>query len=327
MLELIARLGSEPPTAWPMVGRETDALWEIFIEVAAIDLVAVRTLEPHVDALTILGQQQAENDRATAGVVAGTWGVYAAESRNAQLNAVPDPDDTTLMRLDGTKPWCSLASRLDSALISAHTDAGRQLFAVNLRDPGVTVEPVTWASRGLTKVESGPVRFVNVPAQAVGDPGWYLERPGFAWGGAGVAACWFGGATGLYRDLVASAQRKGPDQLALAWLGRAGRLVRDGRAILREAAIRIDADNFEWTDSLALRGTIAELCDDMLAITMQALGPAELAFDEDHARRVADLAMYIQQHHGARDDAGIGRAILDEDWQPSAPTQTGAFLE
>ena len=59
----------------------------------------------------------------------------------------------------------------------------------------------SWVARGLAAVDSGPVDFADVPATAVGAPGWYLERPGFAWGGIGVAAVWFGGAVGIARRL------------------------------------------------------------------------------------------------------------------------------
>jgi hypothetical protein len=41
-----------------------------------------------------------------------------------------------------------------------------------------------------------------------------------------------------------------------------------------------------------------------------ALGPAPLAFDEDHARRVADLELYLRQHHAERDLARLGEATL-----------------
>jgi hypothetical protein len=42
-----------------------------------------------------------------------------------------------------------------------------------------------------------------------------------------------------------------------------------------------------------------------------ALGPAPLARDERHARRVADLQLYLRQHHAERDEAALGRAVLD----------------
>ena len=41
-------------------------------------------------------------------------------------------------------------------------------------------------------------------------------------------------------------------------------------------------------------------------------GPALLAQDEDHARRVADLQIYLRQHHAERDQASLGELLMDE---------------
>jgi hypothetical protein len=45
--------------------------------------------------------------------------------------------------------------------------------------------------------DSPEVRFDGIRAVPVGGPGAYTGRPGFAHGGAGVAACWYGGARGV----------------------------------------------------------------------------------------------------------------------------------
>ncbi|KZX22513.1 hypothetical protein ACH61_00279 [Rathayibacter tanaceti] len=42
----------------------------------------------------------------------------------------------------------------------------------------------------------------------------------------------------------------------------------------------------------------------------RALGPAPLALDAEHSKRVADLTLYVRQHHAERDDAALGRAVL-----------------
>ena len=42
----------------------------------------------------------------------------------------------------------------------------------------------------------------------------------------------------------------------------------------------------------------------------QNLGPAPLAFDEGYGKRMADLALYIRQHHAMRDDAQLGALTL-----------------
>ena len=44
-----------------------------------------------------------------------------------------------------------------------------------------------------------------------------------------------------------------------------------------------------------------------------SLGPAPLAMNDEHARRVADLTVYLRQHHAERDQAAAGRAVVDSD--------------
>jgi hypothetical protein len=52
------------------------------------------------------------------------------------------------------------------------------------------------------------IEFTNISAQPLGGPGRYIDRPGFAHGGAGVAACWYGGARGVARTLLAAAAER-----------------------------------------------------------------------------------------------------------------------
>lgn len=177
-LALAERLGRLLPA--PGQGRTLE-LWSALATIAAQDLTVARVVEPHLDALAILHQA----DRA---VPAGAWGVFAAEGPGAPVRA---DSDGSAWRLSGVKHWCSLASVLDAALITAHLDDGqRRLFEVDLKHPGVEPQPGSWKARGLTAVESGPIRLTEVPGMPVGAAGWYLERPGFAWGGMGVAAVW-----------------------------------------------------------------------------------------------------------------------------------------
>ncbi len=63
------------------------------------------------------------------------------------------------------------------------------------------------------------VGFADIPAEPVGGPGGYTDRPGFAHGGAGVAACWYGGARGVGRTLLAAAAKRDIGPHALAHLG------------------------------------------------------------------------------------------------------------
>ncbi|RIJ55091.1 SAM-dependent methyltransferase, partial [Clavibacter lycopersici] len=212
--------------ARPGAGGTAD-LWEALATLAAADLGIARTIEPHLDALAILDQERAAADGGGSepadgsGADAGprTWGVFAAEGGGDPLAAAAAPGSDAV-RLSGTKPWCSLAGSLTHALVTAAVpEGGRGLFAVDLRHPGVEVVPGAWVARGLTEVPSGPLRMRDVPARRVGEPGWYLERPGFHWGGIQVAACWYGGAVGLARTLLVAASREGADRLLLMHLG------------------------------------------------------------------------------------------------------------
>ncbi|WP_258065610.1 acyl-CoA dehydrogenase [Rathayibacter tritici] len=238
-------------------------------------------------------------------------GVFAAEGGADPLVARGSGGDWLL---DGLKPWCSLADRLDAALVTAHVgDASgeRRLFAVALRDESTVPEAGAWHARGLTEVPSGPVRFCGARAMPVGAAGWYLSRPGFAWGGIGVAACWHGGALGV-AAAVAAARREDPH--LLAHLGAIDTALSAARRALDEAAALIDAGEADGARGSLLaqrvRASVAGAVEEILLRTGRALGPAPLALDAEHAKRVADLALYVRQHHAERDDAALGRAVL-----------------
>ncbi|QTG82515.1 acyl-CoA/acyl-ACP dehydrogenase [Arthrobacter crystallopoietes] len=287
----------------------TRALWEFLAGLATVDLAAARTVEPHLDAAAILAQAGMDMPPGSA------WGVFAAESAGNRLEATKDDDGA--WHLSGTKPWCSLAAELDAAVVTAHVPGGRRAFAVGLRRDEVQPDAGDWPSLGLSSLPSTPVYFRASPAVPVGETDWYLSRPGFAWGGMGVAACWFGGAVGLFRTMLAAAHRREPDQLAFAWLGEADRSLAAGASVLGAAADQVDAGQAGAAEALRVRGHIAALCTRILEICGQSLGPGPLAFDADHARRAADLTLYIRQHHAARDDAALGR-LLFERASPSA---------
>ena len=295
----LASLGSVPGD-----GTTLDQ-WEALATVAAADLGAARALEPHLDAVAILRQ-------AGADVPTGALGVFAAEGGGDPLIATQTEAGWSLA---GTKPWCSLADRLDAALVtaSAPVDGPRQLFVVELTRPGVTVQPGAWAARGLVEIPSGPVHFDGVPALPVGEPGWYLDRPGFAWGGIGVAACWHGGAVGIARTVHAAAAAK-PNPHLLAHLGAIDELLQSSRRALAEAAALVDAGS---TDGRVLakrvRATVARAVEETIVRAGRALGPAPLALDEAHAKRVADLTLYVRQHHAERDQQSLGEALATGD--------------
>ena len=305
-LDAALELGAIAPS--PGTGSTAD-LWQALATLAAHDLGAARAIEPHLDALAILQQAGAETPTDAAAAAARSWGVFAAEGGDDPLTATRVIDGWLLT---GTKPWCSLAGRLDSALVSARTETGaRRLFAVDLTRPGARVVADSWHARGLTEIASGPVVFHAAVGVPVGDEGWYLSRPGFAWGGIGVAACWFGGAVGVARTVFAAARADKP--FVLMHLGAIDELVESARRALAEAAELVDADPERGDGALLalrVRATVARACEEIVERAAHALGPAPLALDAAHAKRVADLQLYVRQHHAERDQHGLGSALL-----------------
>jgi len=320
-------LAPEAGRTWPRPGDgQTVVLWELLASVAAIDVAAARVLEPHLDAVAILAQAAREFPADTTlpfDAANTSWGVFAAEAPGARLEARSAGSGTLL---SGSKPWCSLAAQLDCAVITAHTDdGGRAAFAVDLRHPGVACEEPAWIARGLREIPSGTVHFDQVPATLLGGTGWYHGRPGFAWGGMGVAACWLGGAVGVARDfrsglLAGAGAGREPDQVALAALGEADRTLTASLQYLARTAGRIDdgslgsgAGQSTWSEAQRIRGTVAAAVERVLHLVGSNRGPGPLAFDEPYAKRMADLTLYVRQHHGARDDAQLGRLTLKGD--------------
>lgn len=300
-LELARRWAPRFP---PPGAGETAVRWRLLAAAAAGDLTAARVLEPHLDALAILHE-------AGWPAPSGVWGVFAAEAPGTALGAIERDRGWTLR---GRKSWCSLGGRLDGALVTAHTVAGSRLFAVDLDQAGVQARAGTWVSRGLRAVDSGPVDFQDVPAQPVGEVGWYLTRPGFAWGAVGVAACWAGGAAALVDTLASRLAGRDPDAIRSLNLGIADAARYAALCALDAAAAQVDAGTAVGRNGALLAGRVRAVvhgaCERILGQVGHALGPAPLVFDEVHARRVADLQVYLRQHHGERDIADLGSRLL-----------------
>ncbi|GGK57581.1 hypothetical protein [Ornithinimicrobium pekingense] len=299
-------LAGRAMSALPLPGEgRTDELWRALAEMGAADLTVARALEPHLDAGAVLAQARAAGHPVPAHE--GTWGVFAAEGPGTRLGLADG-------RLTGTKPWCSLAGELDRALVTAWvSDDERALVAVDLRHPGVTELPGEWVPRGLSTVRSTGLRFADVPAVPVGPSGWYLSRPGFAWGGMGVAAVWLGGAVGLARRLRRSAREREPDQVGQALLGEVDARLVAAAAVLTEAARAVDAGRAAgpdaWPRAVRVRHVVHDACEAVLSAVAHGLGPGPLVTEEGHAARVADLQVYLRQHRGVRDAAVVGAAV------------------
>lgn len=303
------RLGDVAAALGP--GHDSARYTTLLRRLGAFDLTSARVIEPHLDATCILGQAQTS---ASALGLPGesVLGVFA--SRAPQLHALDSAHGWTLR---GHKPWCSLGGVLSHALITAGSDDGQRLFLVDLRRDDVTASEEPWVARGLAHIRSTGLDFDDTPATPIGGPGFYLERDGLAWGGIGVAAVWAGGVEALAETVRASLTRgsREPDQIALMHVGRLDVLTHVLDVTFADAAAAIDVGRAAGRDGRLLAGRVravaARAAEEALTIVGRALGPGPLAGDETHARRVADLTLYVRQHHAERDLATQGRQVLE----------------
>jgi alkylation response protein AidB-like acyl-CoA dehydrogenase len=289
----------------PASGR-TRERWQRLALLAEEDIVAARIAEAHADAVAILHELGGKPPDAGQ-----LWGVWAAESADAVLRATDVGGGA--FTLSGTKVWCSGAGFCTHALVTARLDDKRRgLFAVTLIDPAVKALPSTWWNAGMAGSDTRPVQFTNAHAVAVGDPGDYLDRPGFWHGAIGVAACWLGGARRVAEPLYRCAGSESADAYSLAHLGAVDAALAAGDAMLDAVASQVDADPFDRADTAQLlarriRAIVEHAADEAITRTGRALGPGPLCQDGRHAQRVADLSIYIRQSHAERDLAELGR--------------------
>ncbi|MGY1408761.1 acyl-CoA dehydrogenase [Luteimonas sp. A611] len=297
----------------PLPGRgETLARWRALARLGAEDLALAKVLEAHHDALAILAELVAAPPAPTT--LLAVWAAEGPESTVVTRDGPGGP------RLSGRKPWCSGARFVDAALLTAGEGDARQLVLVDMRQPGVAIPDADWQAVGMDTIESGPVEFDAVPCVRIGGPGAYLARPGFWHGGAGVAACWHGAAVEIAQRMADPARVARDPHLA-ASLGRVDMALGAASALLRELAAQIDANPTQpyQREVVRLRSVIERACHDVLDAAARSLGPAPLCRDGAHARRCADLAVFVRQSHADRDWAALGAQVAALDAEARWP--------
>ena len=294
-LESLLRAGElELPT--PGAGRTPERHRALY-EIARKSLALARLAEGHVDATAIL----AEAGRTP--MSGALYGVWASEAAQAPLRLERDADG---WELSGAKHFCSGATLLDAALVTAHRGGELLLIEVDLRGEEISATCEAWASAALAATATGTVAFSSAPVaerMIVGAPGWYLSRPGFWHGALGPASSWAGGAAGL-ADRAAKSRRRDPHSRAQLGALAANRWGLE--AILERAGREIDADPLDETASaqaraLSARHLVERLCTDSLDRFGRATGPHLLALDDEVAHEYAALTLYIRQCHAERD--------------------------
>lgn len=288
--------------------------------VTGCDVVVGKLFEPHLDALSIIDELEgaASSNLLLAGLPADPiWAVWAAEGPG-QLSALQDAEGAWHLR--GIKSWCSGAARVDAALVGARDASGNvRLFAVGMKSAGVAITGEGWSAVGMAQTDSVDVRFDSAPAVPVGGPGRYIDRIGFWHGAAGIAACWHGAAVAIAQPLRqrAASGRSPADPFVLAALGAVDARLTASASALREAAHAIDQHRsggaaFGQREALRVRAIVEAAAETVIDCSGRALGAGPLCRDAAHARRVADLTVFLRQSHADRDLAALGARVAQE---------------
>ena len=306
LIRLVASGALEAP--FPGEG-ETHRRFAILDLLGSFDLSLARLAEGHLDTLAIAHEARLE-------LPPGLFGVWAA----GPVDGLRAARSASGWRLEGLRRWCSGATSLTHALVRAEAGDGERLFLVPLDKPGVHPLEGTWPAIGMAASATLDVRFDAValgPDTEVGAPGFYLDRPGFWAGGAGVAAVWLGGTRPLARAL---ARRAADDPHRLAHLGWMTARLAALDALLRAVADTID-DPSGSTDGLErparmLRAEVAESASLVLERAARATGADPLSHDRRYAQHAVDLSVYIRQTHGEADLEAIGRLAARDEQVP-----------
>ncbi|MEO6750094.1 MAG: acyl-CoA dehydrogenase family protein [Casimicrobiaceae bacterium] len=293
--------------AWDVLplpgGGDTLGRWRRLAVVASTDLSLAKLFEGHTDALAIIAEL-APSMRAP-----GTWATWAAEPPGGRVEISGSLQESA--RLCGTKRWCSGALDVDHALVTCwRGDHGPFLAAVDLAQPGVRVRREGWHAVGMAATASFPVEFDNARARLVGGEGAYLARRGFWHGGAGIAACWYGGAFAIAEAARADA-RATPDPFRAARVGAIDVAMSQAAAMLREAAGWIDArpDADARDVALRVRASVEHTATRVLEHAGAVMGAAAYCLDARFARMAADLPVFLRQSHAERDLSALGENV------------------
>ena len=294
-------------TSLPLAG--SGATWQRFATLAdwaSIDLSLGRLCEGHADAVAILAEAGRQPVPGTS------YGVWA--SRNGATTFAERVNGGWI--LSGTKEFCSGSGVVDRALVTAVTGEGYLLFDIDVAEQVQSLVPGSWPAVGMARSASHTLQFggrILREDQVVGDAEFYLERPGFWFGAAGVAACWFGGAVGLVNGLFSWINPE-PDDLQLAGLGSIFSELETMRHALKSVALDIDGDPTDRIGKSQVRALVARQVVHNAALRVlqgatSVGGARPFCHDEGQSRRGADLFVYLSQHRGNADAQEIGRAF------------------
>jgi len=270
------------------------------VDVARVDLCLARLVEGHADAVRIL-------DQAFALPRPGVYAVWASRSAGTGLRA---RRTTAGWQLSGELRFASGVDVVDRALVPGWVDERTHLL-FDVDAAAFDADRTSWRTPAMDASRSFTVRVHDrVVEEPLGRENFYLERPGFVAGGLGPAAVWVGGAQSVV-DLVARGLgRFRPTPHQLRRLGAAREAVWLAETAVARVASSLDGGH--GADDVASARTAAAVAGERVVDEAgRIVGPGGITGDERLARTLADLLVYVRQHHLDLTLEASGRSALD----------------
>lgn len=300
MREVVLEVATRNADVWAAPFPEVvDAL----VELGRVDLALARLVEGHADAMRILAQ-------AGADARPGVYGVWASRSAGTGVRAVRSG---TGWRLTGELRFASGIDLVDRALLPGWVDRDTHLLfdaPVGRFDP----DRSTWHTTAMEASRSFTVHadLLCDGADVVGPENFYLERPGFLVGGLGVAAVWAGGARSVLEQVASGLRRFEPSTHQLRRLGVMEQAVWQACTAVDAAAVRLPglAGEALALETSAARTCVVTACEQVVDEAEHVVGPGGMSTDARLARTLADLAIFVRQHHVDLAHEALGRHAL-----------------
>ncbi len=283
--------------------------WQRFMAIGALDLSVAKIVESHFDAMAIIQE---------AGVTpfSGIYAVWASKFGGRHLRAQFDSNSNTWM-VEGQLAFCSAASLIDYAVIPVSTPDGEILFQIPSHSIEIDSGDVaSWHTPGMSDTDTV---WVKVKAQlphsnAVGKPGFYLERRGFWIGGIGVAALWLGAAQKIFATWQSlSRERSRVDSFEQAARAECFIDLQCCGAMFLQAAELVDNPKSPIVrikeTALMIRHLVDKTANRLLEQSLRNLGPMAMIAHSEHSRRCLDLQIFTRQCHAERDLAELCREL------------------
>ncbi|MCB8837964.1 acyl-CoA dehydrogenase family protein [Aurantimonas sp. VKM B-3413] len=281
-----------------------------------------RIVEGHVNAVWLVRQFGSDPQIQALGEIlraGGTLGIWNTDLPGRPLRLEED-------RLVGGKTFATGVDGLSHALVTAATEAGRQMLLVPVE--GLHVDRSWWKPLGMRASGSHLADFTGLSFERdwlVGGPDDYIRQPWFSGGAIRFVAVQLGGVEAVLDAMLAHLGRtaRTEDPYQRHRIGRAAIALHTGRLWVEQAADAWTAasrDPALGPELIAIAnatrsaGEAAALA--VLEEAERGVGAAGMIAPHPLERLIRDLRTYLRQPNPDGALAAVGQAVADGTWLP-----------